>query len=108
MPASTGGSASSMKPNPSGSSPRGRADVPGERPELLQPVGVARAVAHDEEGGRRGGRLAAADGRHGRQAHAEPQAATRTATAAAGAASASTQAAAPARAARPTAGMLPA
>ena len=38
-----------MNPNPTGSSPAASRTCAGERPELLEPVGVARAVADDQQ-----------------------------------------------------------
>ena len=73
---------------------RGLAHVAGQRPELLEPVRVTRAVADDHEGGRSGVRVArdlAGRGRGARHA-SHPRAATSTAIASAGTIAAPTHA----------------
>ena len=89
MPASTSGSASSMKPKPSGSSPAASRTCPASVQNSSRPSASRVPWPTTSSAGGAAAGSPSRHGRGGRQAHAHPRAATRTATAAAGAASAS-------------------
>ena len=83
------------------------ANRPRQRPELLDAVGVAAAVADDEQGRRSVGSHVLVRRDRVQVGHENPRTATVAATAIAGSASAAAQASGRAGASRPVAGMRP-